>query len=262
VGIPARSVASSDGVRISYQVRGAGSVTLVFVHGWSCNRSYWDRQLELFAREFQVVTIDLAGHGDSGRERTHWTIPAFGADVATVVREVGPKRSILIGHSMGGDVILDAARQIQGGVAGGVWVDVYSRLDGWRTPEQVQERMKPFRENFAEAMDAFVRRLFPPGSNPALVERVAADMVAAPPAIALAALEAVWLFGPKVPALLDELKLPFVAINPDDQPTDLISMSRHGVEVLVMPGVGHFLMLEEPERFNRLLREVIGMLLH
>ena len=256
-----RTTPSPDGVSIRYEVHGAGPVTLVFVHGWSCNRSCWSGQLESLARDYQVVAVDLAGHGASGRERRHWTIPAFGADVAAVVREIGADRSILIGHSMGGDVILEAARQLAKGVAGLIWVDVYSRLDAWRTPDQVQERMKPFRQNFPEATQAFVRRMFPAGSDPALVQRVADDMAAAPPEVALGALEAVWLFGPKVPGLLDELGIPATAINPDDQPTDLGSMGRHGVEVVVTPGVGHFLMMEDPGRFNRLLREVIERML-
>ena len=258
---PVRTVASSDGVPIAYEVHGAGPLALVFVHGWSCDRSYWSGQLAPFAREFEVVAVDLAGHGDSGVERRAWTIEAFGADVAAVVRELAPERSILIGHSMGGDVILEATRQLGSGVAGLVWVDVYSRLDAWRTPEQVLERMKPFHTSFAEATQAFVRPMFPAGSDPALVDRVVNDMAAAPPEVALGAMEAVWMFGPRVPGLLDELRLPVVAINPESPSTDGESMGRHGVDPLIMPGVGHFLMMEQPESFNRLLWEAIVRIL-
>ena len=258
---PLRTVASFDGVSIACEVHGAGAVTLVFVHGWSCDRSYWAAQVEPFAREFQVVALDLAGHGESGVGRSRWSIPAFGADVAAVVREVGARRSILIGHSMGGDVILDAARQFGAGVAGLIWVDVYGQLDTWRTPEQVLERMKSFRASFREATQAFVRRMFPAGSDPALVERVANDMAAAPQEVALGAMEAVWMFGPRVPGLLEELRLPAVAINPESPPTDSASLRRHGVEAVIMPGVGHFLMMEQPEAFNPLLREAIARIL-
>ena len=60
------SVASEDGVVIYYDVRGSGERTLVFVHCWSCDRSYWQRQVEEFTDVYRVVTIDLAGHGQSG----------------------------------------------------------------------------------------------------------------------------------------------------------------------------------------------------
>jgi len=107
---------------------------------------------------------------------------------------------------------------------------------------------------------AFVRGMFPPTSDRALVERVAADMSAAPPRVALGALQSAMSFDREVPRALQELKVPVVAINPDYRPTDVASMRRYGVEVVIMPGVGHFLMMEDPERFNRLLETEIDTL--
>jgi hypothetical protein len=63
------TVPSSDGIPITYEVRGKGSPTLVFVHGWSCDRTYWKGQIEPFSKIYQVVAIDLAGHGESGKGR-------------------------------------------------------------------------------------------------------------------------------------------------------------------------------------------------
>jgi len=86
---PDRAVDSPDGVTIVYHIEGKGSPALVFVHGWNCDRSYWRDQVAYFARTHTVVAIDLAGHGESGSERKFWAIPAFGADVAAVVKEEG-----------------------------------------------------------------------------------------------------------------------------------------------------------------------------
>ena len=60
---------SVDGTKIAYQVHGEGSLPLVFVHGWCCDKSYWNKQIEYFKMDYMIVTIDLAGHGesDSGR---------------------------------------------------------------------------------------------------------------------------------------------------------------------------------------------------
>src|SRR4030042_2442379 len=57
---------SSDGIPISYEVRGKGEPALIFVHGWCCDRSYWNEQLPHFAQKYKVVSVDLAGHGESG----------------------------------------------------------------------------------------------------------------------------------------------------------------------------------------------------
>ena len=54
---------SPDGVRIAYDVTGEGEPTLVFVHGWCCDRSYWQPQVEYLSQQYRVVAIDLAGHG-------------------------------------------------------------------------------------------------------------------------------------------------------------------------------------------------------
>jgi pimeloyl-ACP methyl ester carboxylesterase len=248
---------SADGVRVAYEMLGVGAPALVFVHGWSCDRSYWEGQLEPFSREFRVVAVDLAGHGDSGPGREAVTIGAYGGDVAAVVEKLGLERVILIGHSMGGDVILEAARRLPGRVAGLVWIDVYTELGAPDTPEQLEAGMAPFRANFVEATRAFIRGMFPPGSDPSLVERVAAKMSAAPAAFALAEMKAARSFKREVPLALQELELPIVAINPDYRPTDFASLERHGIEVAIMPGVGHFPMMENPEGFNSLLRGVL-----
>ena len=103
-----------DGVDIHYEAMGSGSPTLLFIHGWNCDRRYWSDQLAYFAETHQVVAIDLAGHGESGLQRTEWTISQFGADVAAVADQLSLDDVILVGHSMGGPVALEAARQLQG----------------------------------------------------------------------------------------------------------------------------------------------------
>ena len=248
---------SPDGVRIAYVTDGAGAPPLVFVHGWSCDRRYWDWQLRGFAKYHRVVGVDLAGHGDSGAGRERWTMAAFGGDVAAVVDALGLERPILIGHSMGGDVIAEAARRLKRPVAGLIWVDTYKRLGSARTPEQIAQIVEPFRTRFAETTRAFVRGMFLPGTDAGLVDLVAGDMASAPPEVAVGALASALAYDREMPAALKELKLPVIAINPETPATDLPSMSAHGVEVMLMSDVGHFPMMESPERFNRILKTAI-----
>jgi pimeloyl-ACP methyl ester carboxylesterase len=97
---------------------------------------------------------------------------AFGADVAAVVSQLSLQGCILAGHSMGGHIILEAARLLRGQVAGLIWVDSYSRLPESRTIEQVRERLAPFRANFNDAAHAFFRGMLPTTADPSLVERL------------------------------------------------------------------------------------------
>jgi pimeloyl-ACP methyl ester carboxylesterase len=116
-------IPSKDGTPISYEIYGAGEPTLVFVHGWSCDARYWRAQLPHFAKNHRVVMLDLAGRGHSGTTRSQYTMRAFGEDVRVVTESTGSRRVILIGHSMGGSVIAEAARLMPSLVIGLIGID-------------------------------------------------------------------------------------------------------------------------------------------
>ncbi len=249
---------SADGIPIRFRTTGGGARALVLVHGWSCDRTYWRHQVPEFAEAYRVVAIDLAGHGASGAGRTSWTMPSFGADVVAVAGALELQDMVLIGHSMGGDVIVDAALSLGHRVTGVVWVDTYHRLTEPETPEQVEAFMEPFRRDFVGATRSLVQRMFRPGTDAGLVERIAGAMSAAPPDIAVDALYHAFTNEGPVMAALPRLRVPIVAINPDYRPTDEESLRKYGVETVIGSGVGHFLMLEDPDQFNRLLAGVLA----
>jgi pimeloyl-ACP methyl ester carboxylesterase len=249
---------SSDGIEIRYEVAGSGSPAIVFVHGWSCDRTYWREQMTVFPARHLAVAIDLAGHGESGIGRTAWTMPAFGDDVAAVANQLGLERVVLVGHSMGGDVVVEAALRLGDRVAGVVWVDTYQALEEVSTAEEVDAFVEPFRRDFPGKTRRFVRGLFPPTADPDLVEWVAADMAAAPPEVALDALGHAWGNDGPVLDAIERLKVPVVAINPADPPTNVESLARRGVRTVIVQGTGHFPMLEDPRPFDAALDEVIA----
>ncbi|MEE9186521.1 MAG: alpha/beta hydrolase [Bacteroidota bacterium] len=255
------TVVSTDGIRISYQVQGGGEPALVFVHCWSCDRSYWNEQLNHLARRHKVVAIDLAGHGESGLGRESWTMAAFGGDVVAVVEKLDLDPVVLIGHSMGGPVILEAARRIPDRVIGLVGVDTFQDFEAKYTDEQREEFFAPMRINFTEATRQFVRNfMFTENTDSALVEKIVADMSAAPPEVGIGALEAVFQYDYEL--ALQRLRAPIRCINSDKYPTNVEANRRHSdsFAVVLMPGVGHFVMMEDPETFNRLLEENVNEL--
>ena len=63
-----------------------------------------------------MLAIDLAGHGDSGLNRKEWTIEAFDEDVVAVVSKFNLAQVVLIGHSWGGGVIIEASRRMPNNV--------------------------------------------------------------------------------------------------------------------------------------------------
>ena len=119
-----------------------------------------------------------------------------------VVSAAGLTDTILVGHSMGADVILEAARLMQVRVRGLVWVDQYKQLSTFMSEARVQERIAPFRARFTETTRTFIQRTFSSRSDSSLIERVAAQISSAPESMALAVLEATWNHGRSVPGLL------------------------------------------------------------
>lgn len=253
----AGTVTAPDGVGIAYSQQGSGEPALVFIHGWSCDRTYWRHQLEPFARSHRVVSVDLAGHGDSGRQRSPWSFQAFGADVRAVVEELGIERVILVGHSMGGPVALEAASQLSGRVLGVVGVDTLHDADSKFEPTQWQEILAAYRQDFDGTCDRFVRSMFLEGADPEQVTDVVQDMCAAPPEIAISLLSLFPDYDMK--AALASAGVPVHSINAASIPTNVEGNRRfaQGFDATVMDGVGHFLMMERPEAFNTELQGVI-----
>lgn len=250
---------SRDGVEIAYAVhggdRGAGLPVVVLVHGWAGDRSYWDEQIKFLAARYQVVALDLGGHGESGLGRTDWNLPAFGDDVVAVVDDIGARNVALVGHSMGGDAVTYAAQQLGERVCGLVWVDTLRSLtpEPDSPPEAIEAFAAPFRDDFEATVDQFVRGMFPASADPALVDRIAADMADASRESAVGSIRYALNRVRPLLAALAGIKAPAVAINPDISATDVASMRANDIEPIVLNGVGHFLMIEAPEQFNPVL---------
>ncbi|MEJ2602186.1 MAG: alpha/beta hydrolase [Gammaproteobacteria bacterium] len=243
---------------IAYEISGVdrGGPTLVLIHGWNCDRRYWAQAAERLAEHFRVVALDLGGHGESGTDRADWSIASFGEDVASVVRDQNLRRVVLVGHSMGGPVALDAAARLPGRVIGVIGVDTFHAVDD-PPPADLEDRLEPFRRDLPTALATLDPIFFAPSTDPALADWIRRDMAAAPPRVSTPALRSLVRYDEF--AALATLDVPAAAINADIQRTnvDALRRARPGFEVVIVEDAGHFLMMEKPDEFARELRGVI-----
>src|SRR6266498_3479890 len=115
--------ANRDGVNLAYLDTGSGEPALVFIHGWCCNHTMWGEQTKTFASKHRVIAVDLRGMGESDKPDQDYDIDGFGDDMAWLLNEIGLKRPVLIGHSMGGVITLNLLRKYPDIAHAAVFVD-------------------------------------------------------------------------------------------------------------------------------------------
>ena len=179
-----KSISSSDGVTIAYSVYGENKPVLLFVHGWSCDSRYWQKQISDLSVKFQIITLDLAGHGNSSVDRESFTIQSFAEDVISVLKQEQIDNAILVGHSMGAAVVATAAKRAPDRIKGIVAVDSLHNVSNHITEDTVREMLAPFERNFRQTAQDFVLSMFPEKKNKELIEWVKQDMSSAPSFVA------------------------------------------------------------------------------
>lgn len=251
-------VASFDGVPMAYERLGAGEVAVVLIHGWSCHRGYWENQLAALAGEYTVVAVDLPGHGSSGFQRDAWSVAALGRDVATLVAALQLEQVILVGHSMGGPVSLEAARLMPGKVLGVVGVDTLHSAEWSFNQEEWEQIMTAFDQDFVGTCEQFVRGLYRPDVDATLLAWTTQDMCDARPEVATALLTSFIDLNPG--EMLAAAGVPVRCINADIYPTTLEVNRKYApdFDVVVMAETGHFPQLERPAEFTQVLLETLA----
>jgi len=255
------SAASVDGLHIYSASSGSGKATVMLVHGWTCDSSSWDAQVPVLASRYRVITIDLPGHGrsDAPKDGT-FTMDFFARAVEAVRAEAGADKIVLIGHSMGAPVIRQYARLFPKHVAGLVAVDGPLDMRGFG------EGFKPPSLAGAEGLKAregMIHGMFTPNTPPALQEKILAMMLKAPEATADGAMRSI--LDPEL-RKADVTPMPALAIwagtntqIPNVEETKKVLPHYSQTQVA---GTGHFVMMEKPEEFNRLVTSFVDTLSH
>lgn len=106
-----------DNCKIHYKISGLGN-TIVLLHGFSESAKIWNKFTAKLSKQFQVITIDLPGHGKSETLKQDCTMEIMADIVKNVLQEEEVDRCVMIGHSMGGYVALAFAEKYPENIAG------------------------------------------------------------------------------------------------------------------------------------------------
>ena len=147
---------------INHTATGGGAPPLVFVHGFACAQGDWDAQVAHLSGQHRTVAVDLRAHGASPGTARDCSIERFGADVAEVMRGLALPPAILVGHSMGCRVVIEAALQAPRHTAAVVLVDGSQFAPAM---EAVLQQRLATAAGFAAATRALFEDMFTPASD-------------------------------------------------------------------------------------------------
>jgi pimeloyl-ACP methyl ester carboxylesterase len=251
------TAASVDGITIHTASLGTGP-TLVFVHGWTCDSSSWAAQAAAFSKKYRVITLDLPGHGQSGSPKdAKFSMDLFARAVEAVRAEANAQRIVLIGHSMGAPVIRQYAHSYPDRVAGLVAVDGPLDVRGFGTPAPGQGPPPVTGPDGLKVREGMIRSMFTPSTPAAVQEHVLAMMLAAPEATASGAMAS--MFDPSI-RWTDPIRAPALAIYAGTSKVPDLATAQQvlpNFAATQIAGTGHFVMMEKPDEFNRVLGEFL-----
>jgi pimeloyl-ACP methyl ester carboxylesterase len=256
---------SPDSLNIHYTKDGAGDTTLFFIHGWAINHSYWSNQVSGFSARYKVVTVDLPGFGASEPGRKEYTIEKYADDIAAVIDQLNLENVILIGHSMSGDIIIEALRKHPQHISGLVGIDNFQdvgRIITLKDQQEIQNFMDALKKSYQQTAGTYAdQTLFHKDTDTAIRKKVINDIKMADSTVAISALEGLLKYQQQERTVLQQLTLPLKLVNSDANPVDTMALAkfcRSGFQVFYVPSTGHYPMIEKPEEFNRALQNAIN----
>ena len=252
-----------DQVELFYEQSNGGGAPLVLVHGWCCDHSYFAPQLEHFAgRGYNVVAVDLRGHGGSGKPKQAYTMQVFADDLAWMCGELELSKPVVVGHSMGGIVGFDLAARYPDLPAALVMLNSAVVL-----PPASRDAIPAFLHKLADAGyrqalgDYVAAALFLPSDDPRRRQLILEAMPSTPQHVIVSAFEGLRDYeaaevagGVAVPCL-------YIAANEPVPRSDMALLRQLLPKMLSgqTVGSGHFCQLEVPEQVNAMIERFLAI---
>jgi pimeloyl-ACP methyl ester carboxylesterase len=251
---------------VSFERWGRDGPTLIFLHGFACDRSDWSAQIDALAGRFRIVSLDLPGHGQSALPASA-TTESIAQTVGEIVARFDADGVILIGHSLGCRIALEMYRQRPGNIRGLILLDngEVGHAHPARTVAVFDEQLRSL--GVAGLLSAGFEGMFVAETDPALRQRVMERVKGVDAAFAEALLRDAVRWGAyDAPLILADVQVPILLLQSTARDennhwhalrpgmttpwTELVSRSAEDVELGIILGVGHFLQIEAPEAVN------------
>jgi pimeloyl-ACP methyl ester carboxylesterase len=248
---PQDHFAKLDTMRVHYRSYGEGKEAVVFVHGWSCNLNFWKANIPAFVDQTRVIAIDLPGHGESDKPQITYSMDLFARAIDAVLIDAGVERATLVGHSMGTPVIRQFYRMYPDKTRALVIVD--GSLRPFSNLEQMKRLIEPLRgPNYKERAGMIIGGISQAVKDKKSQEEIRSAMMSTPQHVMAGAMDAmmddaIWK--------QDKINAPTLAVMAKQPQWDaeyekFVHELVPGIDYQTWEGVSHFLMMDEPQKFN------------
>lgn len=262
-----------------HDLQGQGDPALVFIHGLGCDHTDWKGQVAHFKARHRCISMDLPGHGRSPSHGRPLGIERFIDEVSGLLdsRLAADERAVVFGHSMGCRVAVGVAQRLAQRAAGVVLVDGSHFGEG--DPEAIRNAWlrKVADAGFQQSMETIFAAMFTAASPPDLVARAMTRAAAMEPALTpgLLADMAAW-DAASTERAIRALEPPLMAIQSTSvdtgrkrvviAPGEGSDFTDHLLQWLpdprieIIPGVGHFTMVEALDEVNARIEDFVRRL--
>lgn len=229
--------------------------TIVFIHGAGGSNLLWHHQVEALSDRVNTVAPDLPGHGESGGQAME-SVEDYAKSVSGFIRDLGVKRALICGLSMGGAIVLQLLIDEPESFSGAIVANSGARL-------KVQPAIFEMIEN---DFNGFVNGMYTvgisPKTDPSTIRPLIEQMEICPPAVTKGDFAACSTFD--VMDRIASIQTPVLVItSADDQMTPVkygqyMAEQIPGARMVTLEDAGHLAPLEKPEQFNQVLRDFMG----
>jgi len=231
---------------------GSGGLPVVFIHSAGGNTTHWAAQLAHVRKTRRALALDLRGHGLSQPPvDDDYRLVSQTRDIDAAVNRTGIRNFVLVGHSMGGSVSIAYAGFHPDRVAGLLMVDTGgdSRQFSETQRQQIIKAMKS--DAFPTVTEIYWGQLLE-GSAQGVHERVMNEMKRMPKKMVISQVRELFLFDPR-PSLSRYSGPKLAVVTPSNDTKFSLHRLQSGFPHVVVKGTGHWIQLDKPEEFNRIL---------
>jgi pimeloyl-ACP methyl ester carboxylesterase len=250
-----------DGINIAYDRRGKG-VPLILIHGYPLDHTIWDEVALSLTEEFDLIIPDLRGFGESDVMEADDSIIDYATDVAGLLNHLKIKRAYLVGHSMGGYVVLAFAREFPERVSGLGMVSTQTLAD---TPERKESRLATAKQVLVEGVGIVAESMTPKLSENVRVQDYVRSLIIRQRPLGIYSALNAMAERPDSTELFTTFKFPTVIVHGGADA--LISVERGREMKAVLPsahylelaGLGHMPMMENPQAVADAIRFFVNV---